>query len=83
MNEMDRLTGIARQVNIPFDPSTTAGKIALIIRGEKAGEALADLCYVTAMLIKTVPVEGREEIFVHAQHLIRRFVLAGLDQEDE
>lgn len=83
MNEIDRLTGIARQVNIPFDPSTTAGKILRILEGEKAGEALADLCYVTATLIKTVPIEGRDEVFVHTQHLIRRFVLADLDQEDE
>lgn len=82
MNEIDRLIGIARNVNIPFDPSTTAGRIALIIRGEKAGEALADLCYVTATLIKTVPIQERDEVFVHAQHLIRRFILAD-DQEDE
>jgi len=83
MSEIDRLIGISRMINIPFDPSTTAGKIALVIMGEKAGEALHALCYVTAMLIKTIPIERRDEAIVYVEHLTRHIILADLDEEDD
>ena len=83
MNEIDRLIGVAQGINIPADPSTTAGKIALLLKGENAAIALDSLCYVIAMLIRTVPVDARDYAFVHVQHLVRRMVLADLDEDDE
>jgi len=79
MSEVDRLKTLARGVNVPFDPATTEGRIALALKGATAGDALDALCCVTATLIRTVPPDAREHAFVHAQHLIRDLILADGD----
>jgi len=76
MSEIDRLKTLVKGVNIPFDPETVEGKIALALRDARAGEALDALCCLVAILIRTVPPEGREHAFVHAQHMIRDLILA-------